>query len=182
MTLSALGIFSAAGVSLGGDYELISTAFGTGSSGVISFTSIPQTYKHLQIRYTGRSTGTGQNVNLVANGVTTASYARHFLQGASAAEAAGNGINQTSVLFTRLMASSVGIAGGILNILDYSSTTKNTTFRTQYGEATEASGDAIIVFHSAAFFNTAAISSLTFTLASDSFATNARFSLYGIKG
>jgi hypothetical protein len=182
MTLSALGIFSAAGVSLGGDYELISTAFGTGSSGVIEFTSIPSTYKHLQIRFSGRSTSSGVNVNLTVNGVTTASYARHFLQSAATTETSGNTINQTSILLTRLMASSVGLSSGILDVLDYSSTTKNKTFRTLYGEATGVSTDAIIVLHSGAFFSTAAIETLTFTLASNSFATNSRFSLYGIRG
>ena len=58
-------------------FDSIASATGTGSSGTITFSSIPQTYKHLQIRGIGRLdvvTG-GVSTRIRLNGDTTSNYA-----------------------------------------------------------------------------------------------------------
>jgi hypothetical protein len=182
MTLSALGIFSAAGVSSGSTFELISTAFGTGSLGVIDFTSIPSTYKHLQIRFTAKNTSTATQINLTMNGITSSSYARHSLSGIGSAEASTTSTSLSSIQIPDSMVTTTttGLASaGVIDILDYTSGTKNTTIRALYGQLINK--DAIYIT-SGALFDTAVINRITFTAATDSFSSISRFSLYGIRG
>jgi hypothetical protein len=188
MTLSALGIFSAAGATppeppFTSDYELISTAFGTGLSGVITFSSIPTTYRHLQIRYTAKNQSTATQINLTMNGITTAVYFRHSLFGnGSSAGSNGNSSAQTSIQLLDSMANSTtpnAVNAGVIDILDYRSTTKNTTIRALYGMADNLNR----VYLSGGFYNqTTAVTSLTLTASASSFASLSRFSLYGVKG
>ena len=166
------------------DYELIATAFGTGSSPTIEFTSIPTTYKHLQVRWTARSTGTGQSMTLRLNGATTG-YSHHGLYGNGTSVLSENYVSQTSIALLSAVAhnsSPAGVVGpGVMDILDYASTTKNTTTRAIFGQSTVSYAERVNL-HSGLFNNTSAITSLAFTHAGNNFASISRFSLYGIRG
>lgn len=183
--LIPLGFLGASGSSgAASDFELIATAYGTGSSGVISFSSIPQTYKHLQVRAVTKNTGSGAgttNNNLTFNGVTTG-YAQHLLTGNGSTVTSTSGTNQSSIGAIGTAVSTVAGAmhGMILDVLDYSSTSKNTTVRMLAGRLDGSTSNTVLL--SGLFNNTAAISSMTFTLTNGNFATTTRFSLYGIKG
>jgi hypothetical protein len=184
MTLSALGIFSAAGANgFSSDYELIATAFGTGSSGTITFSSIPQDYKHIQLRWTAKNSGTSGSSNnwvMTMNGATGSVYARHFLRGEASGVTSSNSVSQTSILFQDAAALNTVagvVAAGVADILDYSSSTKNTTVRALYGRAENQ-----IYLKSGLYNATTAVSSLTLTTSAGNFTTVSRFSLYGIKG
>jgi hypothetical protein len=165
------------------DYELIGTAFGTGSSPTIEFTSIPQSFKHLQVRWTARATSTSRTQLLKLNGATTG-YAHHGVYANSSNVLSEQYVSQTSIaLFSGISSSSSGsgqIGLGIMDILDYSSTTKNTTTRTLYGLSTD--NPVYIALHSGLFSNTQAITSIALTMAAGNFASISRFSLYGLKG
>jgi hypothetical protein len=181
--LIPLGILAASGAGVDSDYELIATTFGTGSSGTITFSSIPQTYKHLQIRSVQKSTASNNRlVRMRFNGVSSASYSTHFIQGSGSSIGSFNITSGTFVeLFYSAFASAANSFGaGIVDVLDYSSTTKNTTVRVLSGQ-TQPDADNVR-FTSGLFINTAAVTSVSFEAAADSFNSLTRFSLYGIKG
>jgi hypothetical protein len=164
-------------------YEIISTAFGTGSSGVIDFTSIPQTYKHLQIRYTAKNSSTATQMNITMNGITSGVYIRHSLLGdGSTASFSNSSTSQTAIQLVESMANSTtanAVNAGVIDILDYSSTTKNKTIKALYGMADNLTR----VYFSGGLYNqTTAVSSLTLTASANNFASLSRFSLYGIRG
>jgi len=166
-----------------GAYELISTAFLTSSSGAIAFTFIPATYKHLQIRYTAKNSSTTTQMNITMNGITSGVYIRHSLLGnGSAVSSTASSTSQTAIQLVDSMARSTtasAVAAGVIDILDYSSTSKNTTIRALYG----MSDTLTRVYLSSGLYNqTTAVSSLTLTASSGSFTSLSRFSLYGIKG
>jgi hypothetical protein len=180
-----LGILSAAGAGVGvaGDYELIATAFGTGSSGVISFSSIPQEYKHLQLRYTAKNSSTATQMNITLNGITSGVYIRHSLFGNGSTVASNaSSTSQTAIQLVESMANSTtanAVNAGVIDLLDYSSASKNTTLRALYGMADNLNR----VYLSSGLYNqTTAVSSLTLTASANNFAALSRFSLYGIKG
>jgi hypothetical protein len=181
--LIPFGVLSAAAFAPSGDYELIATAFGTGSSGVIDFTSIPATYKHLQIRYTAKNSSSATQMNITMNGVTSGVYMRHSLLGnGSAVSSTASSTSQTAIQLVESMASSTtasAVAAGVIDILDYSSTSKNTTIRALYGMADNINR---IYLSSGLYNETTAVSSLTLTASANNFAALSRFSLYGIKG
>jgi hypothetical protein len=183
--LIPFGVLSAAGAgepALVSDFELIATAFGTGSSGVITFSSIPQTYKHLQIRYTAKNSSSATQMNITMNAITSGVYSRHSLLGNGSSVTSTAATSQTAIPLVESMASSTtasAVAAGVIDLLDYSSTSKNTTLRAFYGMADNINR----VYLSSGLYNqTTAVSSLTLTASANNFAALSRFSLYGIKG
>jgi hypothetical protein len=185
MTLSALGIFSAAGaggVAFASDYEFIATATGTGLSNTISFSSIPQDYKHLQIRYTAKNTGSSDLMIMRMNGITTTVYSNHYLQGQGGGVLSSN--NDTSVNGLRLWysqsssGSANAVSAGIIDVLDYADTVKHKTVRSLNGSAQ----DTRIVLNSGRYGQATAITSIALVSNSSEFGTRSQFALYGIRG
>jgi len=169
-------------------FESIATATGTGASGTITFSSIPSTYKHLQLRWNARSTFNGQvtSMSLQFNGSATAAYGRHTLTGNTAGtfQAGGNAASQTSLAIGTVPANT-GLANamavGRLDISDYALTTNNKVVRIFNGFNTNGSSQDDCQFISGLWVNTSAITSITLTV-NTAFATTAQFSLYGITG
>jgi len=178
-----LGILATAGASAAaaGAYELISTAYGTGSSGTITFSSIPSTYKHLQIRWSAKSTLSGQTSHkLTFNGVTTSSYYNHKLVGDGGTVSSSTDGLLGFIYLTNAMDTSVTAnvyASGVMDILDYASNNKNKTVKSLHGNNSPS-----INMFSGFLMNTAAITSITFAAYGGNYTTPSRFSLYGIKG
>lgn len=177
---SLVGILSGGGAGVGGgSFESIATASGTGLSGTITFSSIPSTYKSLQVRINCLLVTAGNSINLQFNGDTGANYTRHRLY--------GNGSTVTADAATALSQAGLTATGGELlyptaimsDVVDYASTTKNKTVRTFSGIDTNATGGVHLL--SNLWSNTSAITSVT-VLSASSFATSTTISLYGIKG
>lgn len=162
-------------------YESIATTtVGSGGTSFVTFSSIPSTYKHLQIRWMNPTTNVGGNVVVNFNNVTsTGSYAFHNVRGngstASALGFASGGGNST--LF-----SNEGLSAGVVDILDYADTNKYTVSRILSGnEFNNTSG--MVSLGSSLFLNTAAISTIKLTAdVSGGWAQYSSIALYGIKG
>ena len=185
----SLGYWATAGAGGGGGgagaYEQIATAFGTGSSGTITFDSIPQGYKHLQLRYTGRNTTTGNSqIFLRMNNVSTTVYSAHSLLGnGSTVTSPDSQANATEILFFEATMTSSNpqdaFHAGVIDLLDYASTSKNKTLRALYGGATAFNR---ICLRSGVFRSTAAVSRIDLITSGGFYTSTSRFSLYGIKG
>lgn len=169
-----------------GAYDSIATATPSGTS-TFTFSSIAATYKHLQIRYTARDArAVGINsFNMNFNSDTGSNYMRfHALtgDGASATASAGT-VSHTTIVAgyetgSTAAASIFGV--GVIDILDYSNSSKYKTSRTLCGIDLNGSGE--INFMSGLWMNTNAITSITFTVGTGAnWATNSSFALYGIK-
>jgi len=173
----------------GGSYELISTqVLGTAAASV-TFSSIPSTYKHLQLRMTARSTTSSGGyyatiTKTIVNNDTGSNYAWHYLSGNGSSVQSGGSTSQASLLYTGSIPTSevtAGIFGStVLDISDYASSSKNKTFRTFSGS--HSSSATPIQFSSGLWMNTSAISTLTLSSNLGDLAIGSRFSLYGIAG
>ena len=171
-------------------YESIATVTVTTAVSSISFSSIPSTFKHLQIRGIARSANAAaaEQGKLQMNGDTSASnYAFHSLKGngsAASAEGYGTGVVAGVAGVFRITANTAGsnIFGvTVVDILDYTNTNKYKTVRILTGQDQNGSGD--IQFNSGLWLNTAAVTSLTLTMqGSGNFMQYSSFALYGIKG
>lgn len=177
------GVWASGG--LAGDFEHIETqTVGSGGAASVTFSSIPGTYKHLQFRYILRRTTTGaSDFRVVCNGVTsTNSYRQHYLLGDGSAASSGESNTTTNMLVWYSAGSDAGtnvFSAGVMDILDYASTSKNKTFRSMTG--LDMNGSGYLMFNSGAFFNTSAISSIAFNANSGNWAQYTSFSLYGVK-
>ena len=182
MTLSALGIFSAAGAGAGvGDYELIQTQILGSTQASISFdvSSFASTYKHLQIRLLARSTTSPVNQFIRLNGDSGNNYKWHWLEGSGSSVSSGNS-GASAIGFCVTHADSNNFTASVIDILDAFSTTKNTTVRAFSGSA--RSGTNWLGLYSGAWFNTASVTSIGVGFGSESLVAGSRFSLYGIRG
>jgi hypothetical protein len=172
-------------------YESISTVtVGGGGAANVEFTSIPSTYKHLQVRcfaQTNRGTYGGDAAKIQFNSDTSANYTYHSLRGNGSSASSSNEVNLAygySVDTGTGVSSTFGAA--VIDILDYLDTNKNKTIRTLTGNdinGTIAGYGGTVTFISVLWKNTSAITSIKFTPESGSqFNQYSSFALYGIKG
>ena len=176
-----------------GAYDSIATVtVGSGGAATVTFSSIPATYKHLQLRILTRSTrattweGSWVYFNTdTTNGPGSGNYTRHLIDGdgssvvASASIPTQGGTVPTNTPGTSTAANIFGV--GIVDILDYADTNKYTTARVLTGFDANGSGD--VRFISGLWRQTAAVNAITLdTQSGGNFAQYSSFALYGIKG
>jgi hypothetical protein len=173
-------------------FDHLATTLLSSSQSSISFSSIPQTYTHLQLRVTtrnDRSDNGAQSTTLSFNGDTTyTNYRSHILYYAASGANPAAEANQLSGYYAaigytpaaNMTASVFGIQ--VIDILDYSNTSKNTTVRTLFGLDSNSATAGYIGLASSLWVNTAAVSSISMTtLPAANFVANTSVALYGIK-
>jgi len=161
-------------------YESIATANGTGSSTVITFSSIPSTYKHLQIRWIAQSAGAAGSLQVRFNGDSASNYTYHELTGNGSTAAAGAAAPLGFIYAGQYYGTANIFGAGVIDILDYQNVNKNKTLRTLNGR--DENGSGTVFFQSGSWMNSStAISSITLTGNGGNIATNSSFALYGIK-
>lgn len=163
-----------------GAYDSIATVtVGSGGSSSISFTSIPSTYTHLQIR-----TFVNNPSNLVTytqfNGDAGANYAFHAVYGDGTTAGVITNSSQTSIGSIVYASTSANIFfGGVVDILDYANTNKYKTVKSLTGWDTNGGGS--IHLRSGLWQSTSAINSIQIAASTGTFAQYSSFALYGVK-
>jgi len=160
---------------------------GSAGASTISFTSIPSTYKHLEIRalVTGTNATQTGSTSFQLNGDTASNYTRHQLGGSGAtafvyaitSETKGHIYGYNDNL------NNVVPMSFIMDILDYANTSKYKTIRVLSGSdrnGTAPYGDINLV--SGLWLNTNAITSLSIFIGGQNIGQYSSFALYGIKG
>ena len=166
-------------------YASIASAVGAGASSIV-FSSIPQTFKHLQLRIlSGNSLGTQMYLQL--NTDTGANYSRIRLRGngSTMQVATTTGVTdyvEFGVTGDQTTYDTKMMGATICDILDYSSNTKKTTTLSLSGFDINAAGGRTEV-HETFWNNTDAITSVgIWSPSGRTWSTNSTFALYGIKG
>jgi hypothetical protein len=162
---------------------------GAGGTSTVTFSSIPSTYTHLQIRAIARTSATGgttQNFNMTINNDTSTAYSFHQLLGTgTSASAYGENVNRSNCVqilhITTDGAASSIFGTGIIDILDYTNTNKNRTVRSLRGQE-QNNTDSGIALHSYLYTGTTAINRLDFFAGSGNLVQHSQIALYGIKG
>jgi len=159
----------------------------TSSASSVSFTGLGAytDYKHLQLRWVGRDTRTSLDsdaIRIQFNSDTGTNYAFHRLDGNGSSVISSPDSSKTFMDIGRMgtNAASSGIFGsGVTDILDFSSTSKNTTIRTLTGVS--VSSTETVQLTSGLYNNTGAITAINLFCDNGDFVTGSRFSLYGAK-
>lgn len=167
---------------------LIQRVTATGSETTITFSSIPQNYKHLQIRMMAeRNTTASHNfaVDVRLNGATGTSGAYHNLYGDGASVVASGTASTQDLrqffLFTTAGTANTSIYGtGIVDIHDYTSSTKNKTIRSIGGF--DSNGAGRIYLSSGLYAVTTPVTSVALYFAGDTVRSGSTFALYGMVG
>lgn len=181
-----LGVIDSSKLKITGSFESIATATGTGSAGAsITFSSIPQTYRNLQVRARVKDTlgGTGTAIYSIRfNGDSSGLYSwqRAAVAQNSAFNPNSSGattqINQFGAAF---YSGNTGVGVAIIDIFEYTSTSKAKVTRALNG--TDNNGNTgFVCIEAGIYASTSAITSITF-VPENGFTTATQFALYGIK-
>lgn len=166
---------------LPGSYESIQTVtVGAGGAATVSFTSIPSTYKHLQIRCSMLQTSsTDIFIKLNADNGNR----NHYLAGNGTTAYAGSDIapGSNGQYFGNVGSGTTYPMASVTDILDYTNANKNITVRSLGGvENNSGTTSSRVWLYSFLFSATSVVTSVTFTSGS-TFAQYSSFALYGIK-
>ena len=175
-----------------GDFESIATVtVGSGGTSTITFSAIPATYTHLQLRLFSqdvRATYGITEIRLTFNGDSSSIYTSHQLLGDGSTAQSNVTLNFSSMLlgdgnYGTTTGGTFGV--GVADILDYANTNKFKTVRHISGSdinGTIASYGGRVGLSSGVWRSTTAITSIT--LVSNSlinFAQYSSYALYGVK-
>jgi len=182
---------TAAAPDTGAMFPLGMVQVGSGGSSTITFSSIPSTYKHLQIRAIDRNSrslnGMGGSIRIKFNSdATSGNYYGHRMLGepTSVYASAYTGNSDGALIGESMSNSATGgiFSANIIDILDYANTNKYKTVRTLGGGNTNTtSGDGVFLY-SGLWQSTSAINTITLTVNPYNWVENSSFALYGIKG
>ena len=177
-----------------GSMEIIESIILPSSNASISFSNIPQTYSHLQLRgilqSSNTNSGVGQTeVGLRFNTDSGSNYTKSYIIGTGAAVYARGYTSQTYINLAAAWNNS-GSNGSyiftpfVLDIYDYISTSKLKTVKAFYAyDANATSDNNGSMYICGTWNNTAAINAISFDASVDASTlnTNSQISLYGIK-
>jgi hypothetical protein len=186
--MNILGIIASSKFGDVGDFESIATvSVGSGGAASVTFSSIPATYTHLQIRAIGRTDRGGGATNdpfeIVFNSDTGTNYSQHYLTGNGASASAFDTTNAgfiAAYLATATSATASVFGTTIVDILDYANTNKYKTARALGGFDNNGSG--IVGLVSGNWRNTNAITDIVISpQVGSNFNQYTQFALYGIR-
>jgi hypothetical protein len=184
--LGGLRTFGAA--ALATKFESIATVSVTSATSTVSFTSIPGTFTHLQLRHKFRTPATGgpYTYDITFNSDTGSNYNFNHLYGGAGGgttTGAGQSSGQTKIrIFDNpgAGAQSNVFSAGYLDILDYANTNKRKTVHGQNGYA--ASGTSYSFINQGVWKSTSAITRIDIAVeGSNNHDVYSHWALYGIK-
>jgi hypothetical protein len=165
--------------------EAIETTYLEADAASVTFSGIPSTYEHLQVRMSVRDGAATSRTYLFLrfnSDTTEANYSRHWMSGIATAVAGAAGTSQTRI--GGIIASAGTPAGSystvIVDVLDYANANKNTTASYLSGVADSYPA---LFFGSVLWDDTAAVTSISLSDASGLGANLVRgseFTLYGL--
>lgn len=179
------GLIAAFPTPVTSSYESIATyTVSGGSTYSFTFSSIPSTYTSLQLRGIARTGTQNETIWMQLNGDTGSNYSGHALK-ASSDSTTGTDANTNTTKINPIgwTTGATGVFGvSIIDIHDYTSTTRHKTVRAFFGaDDNNTTGAGKIYLASGSLRSTSVINSVT--IGSDSvFTAGTTFALYGIKG
>jgi len=163
-----------------GAYDSLATVTVGTAVSTVTFSGIPNTYKHLQLRYITRNDAAAYYVILRFNGDTGNNYAGHRLSGDGSTIVSNADVSAPQIYLPRSATTSQIFGAGVVDILDYANTSKNKTIRGLGGYDANTVA-AAVDFHSGVWMNTSAVNTITFSSFAGNYAQYSQFSLYGVR-
>ncbi|CAB4146898.1 hypothetical protein UFOVP696_11 [uncultured Caudovirales phage] len=168
-------------------YESIASATGNGSSSIFTFSSIPSTYSHLQIRMISRGVRSlsAEQLYIRVNGDGGNNYTYHYLFADGSGVGVGANAN-VSVYFAAQFPAGTENANvylsSVIDLLDYTSTNKHKVMKALNGYDNNANTGLLssqVWFSSGVWMNSAAVTSIS-VLSNGAFASGTSIGLYGV--
>ena len=163
------------------NFESIASYTLSGGETSVTFSSIPSTYKHLQVRWSALTSASYSDLAFRYNSDSGNNYTFHGIEGngsSASGSNTGTGLNNSPIGIGGVSSSTPAV--GVMDLLDYANTNKYKTARSLFG--TDSNGAGYIIMRSGLWLNTAAVSTVSVSVPSGSYGAGSKFALYGIKG
>jgi len=155
-------------------YEHIATITLDSSTSSVTFSSIPQGYRDLELVFSGTTTN-GQGPRFVYNSESAATnYSRVIMVGTGSSTSSSSDSGTTNG--QKALQTNATQSTGVVQLLDYSATDKHKTVLSRTGPAND-----VLLAIAQRWANTAAITNIQI-ISDTSFSTGSTFDLYGIVG
>jgi hypothetical protein len=167
----------------GAMFPLQVVTVGAAGATSITFSNIPGTYTHLQLRSFGGVDTVNRDIYMRFNNDTASNYSAHLLYGTGSSAAAYSPPTTDSIYWS--VGNNYGAANSfgaaVADILDYANTNKYKTVRSLYGyDNNNTTGQ--LNFASGNWRSTSAITSITIFPQSGNIIQYSSFALYAVKG
>ena len=152
----------------------------TSTASSVVFSGIPSNYTHLQLRTLVQQASTGGYVEVLFNNATF--VRRHWVFGSGGGGSAAAGADATNapgVFSSAFSSGNSAFASSVVDILNYTSTSKNKVTRSLGGVDNNGSGSIYLM--SSLYTSSTAITSITLNAIAENFTSKSTFALYGIK-
>ena len=165
--------------------EAIATTYLEADAASVTFSGIPTTYEHLQLRASHRGAATTGSISLRVelNATAGTGYSSHVIRAHSTTVGAnvrtGDAYVDISDVSHGASVDAAEYATFLMDVLDYANTNKNTTVLLVAGNAL-THGDSRVSFGSGLWDDTAAITQIKFTLSSGDIGRGSEYTLYGL--
>jgi len=160
-------------------FSIATTTVGSGGASDITFSNIPQTYTHLQIRAIFSTSVSERSVRIQFNSDTATNYSYHYLEGYNTTVSSSAASTIAYGLIGVTPASTTYPGSCVADILDYRDTNKFKTVRSIAGGDPNALG-SYAWFASSNWRSTSAITSIKLYPSSGNFNQYTQFALYGV--
>jgi hypothetical protein len=188
-----LGIWASQNYSrtpLNGFVSIATTTVGSGGASSVTFSGIPQVYKHLQIRAIGQDNRATYGISELAwqfNSDTGSNYSFHGLYGNGTSAISEASTTTAFIRANGVLGTTTGgtFGGFVIDILDYANTSKNTTTKTLCGvdfNGVIAGFSGRTALWSGAWYNTSAVNNIVLYSTNGNLQQHSSFALYGIQG
>jgi hypothetical protein len=169
-------------------FQLISTQILGSTTNTVTFSSIPQNYKHLQLRITARSDIASDYAyynQIQTNGVTSGyTWRSWFMRNANPLYDNGGATTTSLKIGEQIYNGSASniYSSNIIDLFNYSNTTVSKAIRAMSGGVTTVQANSSVIYSSGYIPGTSAISSIAIFPNSGNYVAGSRFSLYGVAG
>lgn len=159
---------------------IASTTLGSAAA-TITFSSIPSTYEHLQLRiYSQLDNAALRSMRLRFNNDSGASsYRWHTLNGNNTTVTASGSVATSEIQFASVNRNTQSYSGILIDIFDYASPNKNTTVKSIFGN--DSNGVGYIGINGGVWLNTSQVNRIDFITSANSYDTGSVIALYGLK-
>jgi len=160
--------------------EAIATTYLEADAASVTFSSIPATYEHLQLRVSERADGPNGSIRMQFNDDTASNYAYHRMRGTGSTVSTGvSSPNSFIYLIGATTSDEAPFYGGnIIDILDYANSNKATTIQAVVGTRLTQSSP-FVTFNSGLWTSTAAVTKIKI-YEYNGWKRGSSFTLYGL--
>lgn len=162
------------------DFYSIQSAVASGSTGTITFTGVPSTYRHLQVRAWASSSSLNADIFVYFNNDSSSSNYNTIYWGSNGFNVPGGAFSATPGAYYGLNATASGYPwSAVMDIQDYTNTNNFKNTIATSGSDRNDTSTGTLYFHGSVWKSTSAVNRVDVVIPGTNFSAGSIIALYG---